>query len=79
MKANATAASRIVGVNEKTVRRWIRDGKLPHSREGRENVVLVSDVRQLAAENGAGKHRRATYRRIVWRLYWRSSVYKGDG
>jgi predicted site-specific integrase-resolvase len=63
----------MVGVNEKTVRRWMQAGKLPYTRQGRENVVLVEDVRRLASENGAGPHARAEYRRLFGRLYWRRS------
>jgi excisionase family DNA binding protein len=45
-----TEAAAIIGVNEATVRKWIKDGLLPCVRFGRTIRLRVSDVRELTGE-----------------------------
>lgn len=65
---NATEAARLAGVNERTVRRWIKQGKLDATRSGRENLVKFRDVRALASRTTDGYR----YRRAIGRLHWKS-------
>src|SRR2546428_3853410 len=47
----ATQAARIIGVSEKTVRRWISEGKLMgHHVAKNKLAILESDVEQIVAE-----------------------------
>ena len=34
----------ILGVSDKTLRRWIADGKIPHKKDGRKYLVFITDV-----------------------------------
>lgn len=50
---NAQQISVELGVTERTVRRWIADGKLNAHREGRSLVVDLDEARMLAAPAAA--------------------------
>ena len=44
--------ARRVGRNPETVRRWIREGKLPATKVGTQHVVAERDVASLVAQAG---------------------------
>ncbi len=48
--------ARVCGVTERTVRRWLREGRLPALRVGGRVRIPGHAVRELAAPYGAGPH-----------------------
>ena len=48
-----------IGVTERTVRRWIKQGELPATRRGRAFEIDLEEARALAPSSSGG-HRRST-------------------
>jgi excisionase family DNA binding protein len=45
-----TEAAALMGTNEATIRKWIKDGVLPCVRLGRTTRLQLSDMRELTGE-----------------------------
>ena len=58
---NRELAAKILGVNEKTIRRWIQDGVLRTTRDGRERLISVDDLYDCVYCFSSSESKKAKY------------------
>ena len=58
---NRELAAKILGVNEKTIRRWIQDGVLRTTKDGRERLISVDDLYDCVYCFSSSEAKRAKY------------------
>jgi len=59
-------AARRIGRNPETVRRWIREGRLPASKVGTQHLIEEHDLAEVTADRAATVPMPEGWRRTFW-------------